>query len=235
MYLQAITPQGLAGARTLAPGSATADGKSAVAPGYRTPVTGRLGAAGVFLVYGEGYPTFAKLALLRFGSAKPSIQIAAPGAAAASDAAAPQGRIWIFWKRGTTIFATRTNRAATRIEPISTVAPPAGTDTVWRLDGEGSLGPLDLVANVQTSDAAFWFRRILPRLSLHGSALGNGLARFVVTDAGDPLAGAKVRLRGARGTTDASGVVTLRTRAGRATATAAKPGYVGASVRVTVR
>jgi hypothetical protein len=235
VFLQEIAPGGLVGKRALAPGSAAADGKSAVAPGYRTPVTGRLGAPGVFLAYGQGYPTFAKLALLRFGSAKPAIVIGAPRAQGVNLAPAPQGRLWIFWKRDTGIFATRTNRAATRIEPISAITPPPNTDTVWRLDGEGSLGPLDLVVNAQTADAAFWHRRVLPRLSLHASALGGGLERFVVTDAGDPLAGAKVTLRGKSATTDASGVVTLDVPKGRATAKVAKRGYVGASAAVRVR
>jgi hypothetical protein len=235
MFLQEIAPSGLVGRRVLAPGSASPDGKSAIAPGYRTPVTGRLGAPGVFLAYGQGYPTFTKLAVLRFGSAKPAILIGAPRAQGVNLARAPQGRLWIFWKRDTGIYATRTNRAATRIEPISAIAPPPNTDTVWRLDGEASLGTLDLVVNAQTADAAFWYRRVLPRLSLHASALGNGLERFVVTDAGDPLAGAKVTLRGKSATTGASGVVTLKVAKGRATATVAKPGYVGASAAVRVR
>jgi hypothetical protein len=235
MFMQEIAPGGLVGKRALAPGSATPDGKSAIAPGYRTPVTGRLGAPGVFLAYGQGYPTFTKLALLRFGSAKPAILIGAPRAQGVNLAPAPQGRLWIFWKRDTGIFATRTNRAVTRLEPISAVAPPPNTDTVWRLDGEASLGTLDLVVNAQTGDAAFWYRRVQPRLSLHASALGDGVERFVVTDAGDPLAGVKVTLRGKSAKTGPSGVVSLKVAPGRATATATKPGYVGASAAVRVR
>jgi hypothetical protein len=94
---------------------------------------------------------------------------------------------------------------------------------------------LDLVVNAQTSDAAFWYRRVQPRLSLHASALGDGVVRFVVTDAGDPLAGARVTLRRKSATTGPSGVVSLRVAKGRATATAARPGYVGASAAVRVR
>jgi hypothetical protein len=235
MFLQEISPAGVVGARTLAPGSASADGRSALATGYRTPVTSRMGASGVYLVYGAGYPTFLKVDVLRFGSAKPSIQIPAEGALGANVAAAPQGRLWIFWKRANVIYATRTNRAVTRVEPISAIAPPAGTDTVWRLDGNGTLGPLDLVANVQTSDAAFWYRRVLPRLSLHASSLGQGDVRFVVTDAGDPVGGAKVTLRGRVATTTASGVTTLHVARGSAQATATKGGYIGASAHLVVR
>jgi hypothetical protein len=235
MFLQEISPNGLVGPRRLAPGSVDGNKKDAIAPGYRTPVTGRVGAPGVYLVYGAGYPSFTKVDVLRFGSAAPSIQIPVSGVQDPTVAVGPQGRLWILWKRDTTIYVTRTNRAVTHLEPVSAVAPPPGTDTVWRLDGEGSLGPLDLVANVQTSDAAFWVRRVLPRLSLHASALGNGFARFVVTDAGDPLAGATVRLRGASATTPASGVVTLHVKPGAATAVASRPGYVGASARVNVR
>jgi hypothetical protein len=235
LFLQEISPAGLVGTRRLAPGSATADGKSALSTGYRTAVTGRIGAAGIYLVYGAGYPTFLKVDVLRFGSATPALQIPADGAQGANVAAAPQGRLWVFWKRDNVIYVTRTNRAVTRLEPLSTVAPPPGTDTIWRLDGEGSLGALDLVANIQTSDAAFWYRRILPQLSLHASALGAGEARFVVTDAGDPLAGAKVRFRGRTGTTNGSGLVTLQLPLGPGNATAAKAGYRGAGTRLVVR
>src|SRR5205823_3906228 len=89
MFLQEISPAGVVGGRTLAPGSASADGKSALSTGYRTPLTGRIGASGVYLVYGAGYPTFLKVDVLRFGTATPSIQIPAEGALGANMAAAP--------------------------------------------------------------------------------------------------------------------------------------------------
>jgi hypothetical protein len=235
MYVQEISPGGLVGTRHLAPGSATPDGKSAISTGYRTPVTGRIGAPGIYLVYGAGYPTFLKVDLIRFGSSAPAIQIAAKGAQGATVARGPEGRLWIFWKQDGTVYLTRTNRAVTQVEPLEVVGGPPGTDTIWRLNGEGSLGPLDLVANVQTSDAAFWYRRVLPRLSLHASALGSHQARFVVTDAGDPLAGAKLRFGGRTGTTNASGIVTLTLPLGPGRATASKAGYVGASARLVVR
>jgi hypothetical protein len=235
MFMQEISPSGLVGARRPAPGSASADDRSSVSPLYRTPVTGRIGAPGVYLVYGAGYPTFLAIDVLRFGSAAPALQIPASGALGANVAAAPDGRLWVFWKRDNVLFATRTNKAVTRLEPISTIAPPAGTDTVWRLDGDAALGPLDLVANIQTNEAGFWYRRLLPRLSLHASALGHGDARFVVTDAGDPIAGAKVKLRGHVVSTDASGIARLHLRLGPGTATAARAGYTGASAYLVVR
>jgi hypothetical protein len=235
MFLQEISPAGLVGARKLAPGSATADGKSAISTSYRAAVTSRIGAPGVYFVYGVGYPTFTKVALLRFGSAKPVFQIAAAGNQASNVAVGPEGRLWLFWKHGTTIVVTRTNKAATALEPLTALAPPPGTDTIWNLDGNGALGPLDLVANVSTSDEAFWYRRVLPRLSLHGSALGQGQARFVVTDAGDPVPGAKIAVRGRTLTANGSGVATAKLPLGRATAKASKAGYIGASTRVNVR
>ena len=119
---------------------------------YRTPVTGRLGAPGVFLVYGAGYPTLHEDRRCSASERRRRrCRFRSPRAQGANLAAAPQGRLWLFWKRDTVIYATRTNKAVTRIEPVSAVAPPPGTDTVWRLNGEGSLGPLDLVANVQTT------------------------------------------------------------------------------------
>jgi len=234
VFLQEISPTGLVGPRRLAPGST--DGKNAVSPGYRTPVTGRIGAAGVYLAYGVGYPSFKRVALIRFGAPAPAIQIGAADNHGANLAAAPQGRLWLFWRRGANLFATRTNRAVTAIEPISVFGGPPGTDTIWTFAGNGSRGPLDLVANVQTSDAAFWYRRLLPRLSLHGSALGSRQARFVVTDAGEPVSGATVKVKGHAVHTNAGGVASVDgLPRGRATAVATKNGYQPASARVLVR
>jgi hypothetical protein len=58
--------------------------------------------------------------------------------------------------------------------------------------------------------------------------------RFVVTDAGDPVGGARVKLRGRSATTNSSGVATVTTTRGPGTATATKRGYVAATARVTV-
>src|SRR5262245_4215219 len=138
VFANAIGPGGPQGGRKLAPGSLT--GKDFLQPIGRTPITGRIGAAGVFLAYGQGYPTFKKIAVWRVDSAKPQLLLDAPGAKHVAIAAAPEGRLWVMWDLGGKVYATRTNRAATNVGPPS-VLRPAGSGSVYELDGEGSAGP----------------------------------------------------------------------------------------------
>ena len=56
LYVNAIGPGGPQGGRKLAPGSVEAAAR--LAPGNRTSLTGRIGAPGVYLFFGQGYPTF---------------------------------------------------------------------------------------------------------------------------------------------------------------------------------
>jgi hypothetical protein len=53
-----------------------------------------------------------------------------------------------------------------------------------------------------------------------------------VTDAGDPVAGARVTVAGKTRTTAGNGEISLDLPAGQHVATAAKRGYTGASARV---
>src|SRR5262249_4440394 len=77
MFLNAIGPGAPQGGRTLAPGSIT--GKSFNQPIGLTPISARIGAAGVYLAYGQGYPTSNTIALWRVDSAKPQVVIKAQG------------------------------------------------------------------------------------------------------------------------------------------------------------
>jgi hypothetical protein len=230
MFVNAIGPSGAQGDRELAPGSIT--GKNFLQPLNRTPITGRIGAAGVFLVYGQGYPTAKTFALWRVDSGKPQIVIKADGMKHASLAAAPDGRLWLMWERNGTIYATRTNHAATKVEPLSTLKPP-GSKSVYELDGEGSAGPLDLIAN---DGEGLWQQQVWPRLALTSSTRKAGARRtftFRVLDAGDPVVGATVKAGGKSLKTAANGVATLKqAHAAHVKATASKVGYVSASVTV---
>ena len=166
VFVNAIGPGGPEGGRKLAPGSLT--GKSFLQPIGRTPITGRIGAAGVFLAYGQGYPTFKTVAVWRVDTAKPQLVLKAPGAKHVGVAAAPEGRLWVMWDVNGKIYATRTNHAATRVGPPSTVKPP-GSGSVYELDGEGSAGPLDLVAN---DGKGLWHQQVWPKLQVSGEARG---------------------------------------------------------------
>jgi len=230
LFVNAIGRTAPQGGRKLAPGSVT--GKNFGQPLNRTPITGRIGAAGVFLVYGQGYPTWKTVAVWRVDSAKPQIVLKADGMKHANVAPAPDGRLWLMFERSGTIYATRTNKAATKIGPLSTLRPP-GSKTVYQLGGEGSTGPLDLIAN---DGRGFWHQQVQPKLSLTASvraAAGHRVIVFRVLDAGDPVGGATVKAGGKTLKTAANGTGTLRNApAGRVKATAAKAGYAPASLTV---
>jgi hypothetical protein len=73
---------------------------------------------------------------------------------------------------------------------------------------------------------------VQPKLSL--TATGGKILKFRVTDAGDPVAGAKVKIGGKTLTTSASGFARIDLPKGKVSATASAPGYA-ASASVTVR
>jgi hypothetical protein len=234
LYANAIGPGGPQGGRRLAPGSVT--NRGSVYPGNRTSLTGRIGAAGAYLFYGQGYPTFGSLALWKVDTARPHLVIKAERNEHANVAAAPEGRLWLMWEREGTIYATRTNRAATRIGALN-VLKPAGGGTIYRLNGEGSAGPLDLIANVDAGgQQGLWHQQVWPRLQLAASSRKAGSGRvitFRVLDAGDPVSGATVRAGGRTLRTAASGTAVLRQpRSARVKATASRAGYAAASVTV---
>jgi hypothetical protein len=231
LYGNAIGPAGPQGGRKLAPGSVV--GTSSKAPGNRTSITGRIGAPGVYLFYGQGYPTFKTVALWRVDAARPHLVLKADGNEHTNVAAAPEGRLWLMWERSGTIYATRTNKAATRAGALVTLKPPSG-GTVFRLNGEGSAGPLDLIANVSAGgQQGLWHQQLWPKLQLAASSKKAGKGRVVtfrVLDAGDPVAGATVKAGGRTLRTAANGRAVLRqAKAARVKATASRAGYVSAS------
>jgi hypothetical protein len=234
VFAQAISPSGVQGGRLLAPGSRAAN-KSSLPPSHRAAITGRIGAPGVFYVYGRGYPTYETLAVWRVGSSRPQLVLPASRMQDAHVATAPEGRLWLMWERNGTIYVTRTNKAVTRVGPQTALRSPGG-GSVYGLWGEGSAGPLDLFANVLSGAQAFWHQQVWPKLTLTARSARTSGGRtlvFRVLDAGDPVAGAKIVGGGINATTDARGSVAVRQRTARpVTATASRPGYVSASLRV---
>jgi hypothetical protein len=139
--------------------------------------------------------------------------------------------MWHDGQHSRTIFVRRTNKAGTRFGPLVRVGPPGGATAIWKLNGEGSLGPLDLLAAVTTgSSLATWHTQVLPPLAL-AAARAKGTVVFRVTDAGDPVAGAKVHVGGKTLTTNAAGRASLPI-AGAAKATARMGGYSPASLAI---
>lgn len=165
----------------------------------RTSITGRIGASGVYVGYGTGDNMFgAKPAIYRVGSSKFILLKNQADAAHVGIAAAPEGRLWIYWDRDGKIFASRTNREITKFGAIVRYPGPLFEDaTFYRLAGEGSLGSLDLFALADVKGSLnWWVERLMPGLKLE--VVGNGNVKpgdkiqFLVTDAGDPVKGIDV-------------------------------------------
>ena len=230
LWAQQILPS--AGPRQRVPGST--QGKSSLAIDQQTPIAARLGVPGVYIAYCSGYPTCKRALLWRTGGGK---AVSAGSSADVEDvniAAAPGGRLWVMWHDGTTngLFATRTNKAATRFGPVIAVKPPAGTSEVWKLKGEGSRGPLDVLASVSTgSSLATWHTQVWPALTISARKSSAGVT-FLVTDAGDPVAAARVSYGGKKLTTNAKGQTKGAPAKTSTKATATKTGYTPASVKV---
>jgi hypothetical protein len=218
------------GAPQLAPNSVK--GGSLLAPDHRMPLVARAG-GGVYFAYCDGYPRCLHVRVWRVGGRSMAI-------AAGRDiedvnlARGPDGRLWIMWHDSGVIRAVRTNKAATKAGATVNVKPPPGTSSLWDVFGEGSLGPLDLLAHVTARGGlATWHKQVLPGLTLKCSAKRTG-ATCRVTDAGAPVAGAKVRAGGKSATTAGSGIASLSLPSGRYAVAATKAGYSPASARVRV-
>lgn len=220
------------GGPMLAPGSVTA-GKS-LGRDQRTAIAARVGGPGVYVAYCSGYPTCKRALLWRVGAKKALPAGGSPDVEDVNVAPGPEGRLWVMWHDGQssrTLFVRRTNKAASRFGPIVRVKPPGGTTSIWKVKGEGSLGALDLLASVSTGKAlATWHTQVRPPLSLSAKRTKTTVT-FRVTDAGDPVAGAKVNVAGKTLTTNANGVATTKL-GGAAKATASKGSYAPAAIRV---
>lgn len=193
---------------------------------------------GIFSAY---TPDGARVWLLRFGGKQ--IVVPVPKGVrvlTAGLAAGPEGRLWVFYGNELRTYVTRTNKAVSAFEPVQTLPSPPKTVQFFRLEGEGSAGPLDLFAAVTIDGAAkdgSYQTHVFPQLSLRAAKSGQRLTVHV-TDAGDPIAGARVNgLPGGPKTTSAGGTVSVTLKAGRKGSfalTAAKAGYLPAKGKASL-
>ena len=193
-------------------------------------------------VYTAYTPDGVRVLLLRFGG--PSKAVPVPKGVhvlTAGVAPGPEGRLWVYFGSGEQTFVTRTSKAAGGFEPIQTLASPKNAQ-YFRLEGEGSAGPLDLFVDLtvdgQAKDGTYQ-THVLPVLSLvvAKKAAKTGTRVTVrVLDAGDPIAGARVTgLPGGAKTTGATGSIVLpAARKGVYAVTATRAGYLSAKARVTL-
>jgi hypothetical protein len=184
-------------------------------------------------VYSAYPPDGARVLLARFGGKAVSVPV--PKGArvlTAGLATGPEGRLWVFYGNEQQTYVTRTSKAVSGFEPVQTLASPPKTVQFFRLEGEGSAGPLDLFADVTVDGAAkdgSYQTHVYPQLSLRATRSGDRLT-VRVTDAGDPVAGARVTgLPGGAKTTDAGGSVSVSvSKHGTFALTATRAGYLPA-------
>jgi hypothetical protein len=236
IYLQGVAPS--AGAAQVVPGQ----------PKNNIVLAGRDTGPGVFAAY---TPDAKTVRLLRYGGGSVAVgSVASVQPSTLGVATGPQGRIWVMWGSDSGGFAvTRSNMAVTRFEPIQHIAYVPSS--LWRLAGDGRLGPLDLLVDeIPPSKSGpipptgTFYGRVLPLLSMTvketavkskaGKVIAYTLA-VVVTDAGDPVAGATVSAAGGKAKTSSSGAAKLTLASatgGHATVTATKPTYQALTVSV---
>ena len=204
---------------------------------HQVAITGRIGAPGVFVAFGQGTnPLLADPAVYRVDTGVTK-RLTKRDGELVSIAAGPAGRLWVFWKDGGTIFATRSDPDAVNWGRIVRVKAPKKADTIYDLVGEGSPGPLDLLAHVDppTGTLSSWHRRILPGLSIK-TKVTKGDLEVRVSDAGAPVSGAKVKVseEGSK-TTGAGGSVTFEdVKKGKHKVRASRDGYAPVAKRVKV-
>jgi len=208
LYLQGVSPG--TGAVQKVPGQ----NRNAVV------LAGRDTGPGVFAAYTSDGK---HVRLLRYGGGSVAVG-SREGTTAKALAAAtgPAGRIWVMWgdDSGGGVAVTRSNMAVTRFEPIQTVALNAAS--LYRLEGDGRLGPLDLLADAIPAKgpavSGLYYARVRPVLStiVAVHAVKNGKGKIVghtltvtVTDAGDPVQGATVSAGGKQAKTGKNGSAVL--------------------------
>jgi len=213
----------------------------------RTPLAARSG-GGSYIAYPTGYPSLERVRVWRIGAGRaPIVGRVRGGSPAAAIAAASDGRLWVLWTKGfgdPDVLARRSNRNATRFGATVNAGHPRDAMQAHKLDASAARGALDVLGNFNigtTSGAVTSYRRIEPGLTLAArpGRLRRGRAtsmRFTVSDAGDPVRGAAVRVGGKSATTDRNGRVTLSLTSRRAlTATAMRSGYTRATKRLSLR
>lgn len=236
------------GTRVHAPGSTTrfAGSISSIAPSQRVQVAARRG-GGLYTAYAVGYPSPHKVALWRLGTRAALLLRDGHGVSQIGVAAAPDGRMWLFWWEPSTsaLRAVRTNKGATTFGQVCSLRTPHGTTEVWKTAGDGSNGTLDLVVNAGTgSSEQIYATKVLPCLSGHVSPARvsrstGATVTITVSDAGTPVTGAAVTYKGVVKKTNVKGQASFRVAAGTAKGIHAisfrHAGYTGgaATFRVT--
>jgi hypothetical protein len=220
-----------AGAAMTMPGSQVMVGGGTVS---KTPIVARGGS--FYVGYAIGYPTANRVRVWRVGAGSAAQLARTDANSQVTLAADGKGRIWAVWSDGTSgethVLAARSNPEATRFGRAVDAGAVRDAHSTHSLDASATSSALDILAlfgTGNTSGGATYVKRVRPGLTLKGRK-HSGRVTFTVSDAGDPVRGATVRLGGRSGRTNGKGRVTLALKRGGARASA--PGYASARLRI---
>jgi hypothetical protein len=201
-------------------------------------------------VYAAYTPDGTKVWLLRFGGQPKTVPVPkGVQVLTAGLAAGPQGRLWIFYGNQQNTYVTRTSKGVSCFEPVHQVKTPSNAQ-YFRLEGEGSAGPLDLFTDITvngTTQDGSYHQQVKPVLSLAVTkqAVRNKKGKIIairvtvrVLDACDGVAGATVTGLPVRSRkSSANGSITFTVLPGKHGVfglTAKKAGYVKARGKLSL-
>jgi len=200
---------------------------------------------GVFAAYCVG-TSCSHLMLWHAGAPHARVVPDSAGAFFYEMASGPGGRLWIAWmdKSASTLYTVRTNEADTQFGPVEKYSTPLFTLDSFAISG-GPLGRLDVTAAGDNNSLkpVFLATQSLTALAVSGGGTiantSTNTVTFVVTDAGDPVAGAKVSVDGHTAFTDPAGKAAVTfakgTSPGGYTVTASAANYFPALGKVLVK
>jgi hypothetical protein len=243
IYVKDVTALG---ATIKAPGTGTNTVSSDFPPFATMAMTNTNTHPGVFIAYCGNTSPCKTIALWRVGA---SGAVPVPASAHAfwpSITQGPAGRIWVAWYNTVTnkVMVTRSNKADNRFGPVRSYTTPCIEHGLLGLGGS-PLARLDMGLSCVNGKlvSAQYFLQVLAALSLAApgsvKAGASGVTVTVaVTDAGDPVAGATVKIDGKSAVTNAAGKASIHLpgsiKAGKYPVTAAAANYLTASATLTV-
>jgi hypothetical protein len=229
-HAQAVNPDGSpVGSAMQMPGTANMD----VGMLSRTPLVARAG-GGFYVAYPTGYPTQNSVRVWKVGATRTTLLDKTASNSLAAISADSSGRLWVAWKDGTRVLASRSNKTGTKWGAIVDAGQPKHAGSLYSLDANATPGGgADLFGNYgigTNPTTSTFYARIDPGLTLTAKKSGSHYS-FTVTDAGSPVKGAKVKGAGKSGTTDSKGRAELDVRR-KTTVTASASGYTSASIKL---
>lgn len=221
-----------------APGSSV--GADSVERG-RVALAARVG-GGVYAAYCVGYPNCDSIKVWKVGTGTTATVPQSKYATHVAMSPGPTGRLWVAWTDNIPrVRAVRTGLSGLSMGVVRTAGMPPGTSEAYSLAVNGTRGRGDLVVN--TGDA-LWHTQVFAGLKLsaspHAWRHGNAqTVKFTVTDAHDPVRGAKVAVGSLHCTTASNGACSLHFGSsfarGKHVAKATHTGYSAATAGLKVR